>query len=179
MRFELGTFFTLNFEICLTFFHYFYRRFGSFTNHKVQSSKFQVQSSKKLVSLAYHLMLVHQLLPGRRLQEIEAAILAAAALAAHHGDDVARLADAEGIAGELLYPPDEIFYDYSLEAWIETLVVTLIETLVATLIETLVATLIETLVADRKCHGIGINHYLATIEKIAANPIHYHSVAFF
>ena len=136
-------------------------------------------------------MLVNQLLAGRRLQEIEAAILAAAALAAHHGDDVARLADAEGIAGELLYPPDEIFYDYSLEAWIEplvvtlietlieTLVATLIETLVATLIETLAATLIETLVANRKCHGIGINHYLATIEKIAANPIHYHSVAFF
>ena len=120
-------------------------------------------------------MLVNQLLAGRRLQEIEAAILAAAALTAHHGDDVARLADAEGIAGELLYPPDEIFYDYSLEAWIETLVVTLIETLVVTL----VATLIETLVVDRKCHGIGINHYLATIEKIAANPIHYHSVAFF
>ena len=142
---------------------------------------------KQLIGFAYHLMLVNQLLARRRLQEIEAAILAAAALAAHHGDDVARLADAEGIAGELLYPPDEIFYDYSLEAWIETLVVTLIETLietlVATLIETLVATLIatliETLVADRKCHGIGINHYLATIEKIAANPIHYHSVAFF
>ena len=104
-------------------------------------------------------MLVNQLLAGRRLQEIEAAILAAAALAAHHGDDVARLADAEGIAGELLYPPYEIFYDYSLEAWI--------------------ATLIETLVAERKCHGIGINHYLATIEKIAVNPIHYHPVASF
>ena len=118
---------------------------------------------KQLIGFAYHLMLVNQLLAGRRLQEIEAAILAAAALAAHHGDDVARVADAEGIAGELLYPPDEIFYDYSLEAWIETLVVTLI----------------ETLVVDRKCHGIGINHYLATIEKIAANPIHYHSVAFF
>ena len=146
---------------------------------------------KQLIGFAYHLMLVNQLLAGRRLQEIEAAILAAAALAAHHGDDVARVADAEGIAGELLYPPDEIFYDYSLEAWIETLVATLIETLVATLIETLVATLvatlietlvvtlIETLVVDRKCHGIGINHYLTTIEKIAANPIHYHSVAFF
>ena len=142
---------------------------------------------KQLIGFAYHLMLVNQLLAGRRLQEIEAAILAAAALAAHHGDDVARVADAEGIAGELLYPPDEIFYDYSLEAWIETLVVTLIETLVVTLIETLVvtlieplvATLIETLVADRKCHGIGINHYLATIEKIAVNPIHYHPVALF
>ena len=142
---------------------------------------------KQLIGFAYHLMLVNQLLAGRRLQEIEAAILAAAALAAHHGDDVARLADAEGIAGELLYPPDEIFYDYSLEAWIEALVVTLIETLVvtlieplvATLIETLVVTLIETLVVDRKCHGIGINHYLATIEKIAVNPIHYHPVALF
>ena len=104
-------------------------------------------------------MLVNQLLAGRCLQEIEAAIFAAAALAAYCGDDVARLADAEGIAREFLYLPDEIFYDYSLEAWI--------------------ATLTETLVAERKCHGIGINHYLATIEKIAANPIHYHSVAFF
>ena len=104
-------------------------------------------------------MLVNQLLAGRRLQEIEAAILAAAALAALHGDDVARLADAEGIAGEFLYPPYEIFYDYLLAERISTLVVTLI--------------------AERKCHGIGINHYLATIEKIAANPIHYHSVAFF
>jgi hypothetical protein len=90
---------------------------------------------------------------------IEAAILAAAALAAYHGDDVARLADAEGIARELLYLPDEIFYDYSLEAWI--------------------ATLVATLIAERKCHGIGINHYLATIEKIAVNPIHYHPVALF
>ena len=104
-------------------------------------------------------MLVNQLLAGRCLQEIEAAIFAAAALAAYCGYDVARLADAEGIARELLYLPDEIFYDYSLEAWI--------------------ATLIETLVAERKCHGIGINHYLATIEKIAVNPIHYHPVALF
>ena len=92
-------------------------------------------------------MLVNQLLAGRCLQEIEAAIFAAAALAAYCGDDVARLADTEGIAGELLYPPDEIFYDYSL--------------------------------AERKSHGIGINHYLATIEKIAVNPIHYHPVALF
>ena len=96
-------------------------------------------------------MLVNQLLAGRCLQEIEAAILAAAALTAHHGDDVARLADAEGIARKLVYPPDEIHHEY----------------------------ILAPLVAERKCHGIGINHYLATIEKIAANPIHYHSVAFF
>ena len=108
MRFELGTFFTLNFEICLTFFHYFYRRFGSFTNHKVQSSKFQVQSSKKLIRLAYHLMLVHQLLPGRRLQEIEAAILAATALTAHRRNDILHRIDENRIARQLLYPTDEI-----------------------------------------------------------------------
>ena len=108
-------------------------------------------------------MLVNQLLTGRRLQEIEAAILAAAALAANRGDDVARLADAEGIARELLYLPDEIFYDYSLAA----------------IAETLAAALVEALIAERKGHGIGINHYLATIEKIAVNPIHYHPVALF
>ena len=108
-------------------------------------------------------MLVNQLLAGRRLQEIEATILAAAALEAYCGYDVARLADAEGIARELLYLPDEIFYDYSLEAWITTLI----------------ETQTETLIAERKCHGIGINHYLATIEKIAVNPIHYHPVALF
>ena len=124
-------------------------------------------------------MLVNQLLAGWRLQEIEAAILAAAALAALRGDDVARLADTEGIAGKLLYPPYEIFYDYSLAKRISTLAVTLIPTLVAILIEPQVATLVATLIAERKCHGIGINHYLATIEKIAVNPIHYHPVALF
>ena len=108
-------------------------------------------------------MLVNQLLAGRRLQEIEAAILAAATLAAYRGNDVARLADTEGIAGEFLYPPDEIFYDYSLAA----------------MVETLAAALVEALIAERKGHGIGINHYLATIEKIAVNPIHYHPVALF
>ena len=108
-------------------------------------------------------MLVNQLLTGRRLQEIEAAILAAAALAAYRGDDVARLADTEGVARELLYLPDEIFYDYSLAA----------------IAETLAAALVEALIAERKGHGIGINHYLATIEKIAVNPIHYHPVALF
>lgn len=96
-------------------------------------------------------MLVNQLLAGRCLQEIEAAILAAAALAAYCGDDVARLADAEGIARKLVYPPDEIRHEY----------------------------ILAPLVAERKGHGIGINHYLATIEKIAVNPIHYHSVALF
>ena len=96
-------------------------------------------------------MLVNQLLAGRRLQEIEAAILAAAALAAYCGDNVARRIDAERIARKLVYPPDEIHREY----------------------------LLVPLVAKRMNHGIGINHYLATIEKIAVNPIHYHPVALF
>lgn len=105
--------------------------------------------SKQLVSLAYHLMLMHQLLPGWRLQEIEAAILAAAAPAAYHGDDETRRIDADRIARKLLYPTDEISHEYFLAP----------------------------LVAKRLNHGIGINHHLATIEKIAVNPIHYHPVA--
>lgn len=96
-------------------------------------------------------MLVNQLLAGRRLQEIEAAILAAAALAAYCGDNVARRIDAERIARKLVYPPDEIHREY----------------------------LLVPLIAKRMNHGIGVNHQLATIEKIAVNPIHYHSVALF
>ena len=96
-------------------------------------------------------MLVNQLLAGRRLQEIEAAILAAAALAAYCGDNVARRIDAERIARKLVYPPDEIHREY----------------------------LLVPLIAKRMNHCIGVNHYLATIEKIAVNPIHYHSVALF
>ena len=68
---------------------------------------FNVQCLKQLIRLAYHLMLMHQLLTGWRLQKIEAAILAAAAPAAHHGDDVARRIDENRVARKLLYPADE------------------------------------------------------------------------
>ena len=64
--------------------------------------------SKQLVSLAYHLMLMHHLLPGRRFQQIEAAILAAAALAAHRRNDILHRIDENRIARQLLYPTDEI-----------------------------------------------------------------------
>ena len=94
--------------ICLTFFHYFYRSFGSFANHKVQCSKFKVQSLEQLIRLAYHLMLMHHLLPGWGLQEIEAAILAATALTAHRRNDILHRIDANRIARQLLYPTDEI-----------------------------------------------------------------------
>ena len=94
--------------ICLTFFHYFHRRFGSFANHKVQSSKFKVPSLEQLVSLAYHLMLMHHLLPGRRFQQIEAAILAATALTAHRRNDILHRIDENRIARLLLYPTYEI-----------------------------------------------------------------------
>ena len=96
-------------------------------------------------------MLMHHLLPGWRLQEIEAAILAATAPAAHHRDDVARRIYANRIARKLLYPTDEISHEYFLAP----------------------------LVAKRLNHGIGINHHFAAIEKIAVNPIHYHPVTCF
>ena len=90
-------------------------------------------------------MLVHQLLPGRRLQEIEAAILAAAAPAAYHRDDETRRIDKNRIARQLLYPTYEISLSNYLAA----------------------------LIRD----GIPEHHHIATIEKIAVNPIHYHPVA--
>ena len=90
-------------------------------------------------------MLVHQLLPGRRLQEIEAAILAAAAPAAHRGDDVTRRINKDRIARKLLYPAYEIGLSNYLAA----------------------------LIRD----GITEHNHIATIEKIAVNPIHYHPVA--
>ena len=100
---------------------------------------------KQLIRLAYHLMLVHQLLPGRRFQQIEAAILAAAALAAHRRNDILHRIDANRIARLLLYPTYEISLSNYLAA----------------------------LIRD----GITEYNHIATIEKIAVNPIHYHPVA--
>ena len=116
---------------------------------KVPSSMFKVPSLEQLVSLAYHLMLMHHLLPGWRLQEIEAAILAAAALAAHRRNDILHRIDANRIARLLLYPT----YEISLSNYLAALVAALIR------------------------DGIPEHHHIATIEKIAVNPIHYHPVA--
>ena len=63
---------------------------------------------EQLVSLAYHLMLMHYLLPGWHLQEIEAAILATTALTAHRRNDILHRIDENRIARQLLYPTDEI-----------------------------------------------------------------------
>ena len=104
---------------------------------------------KQLIGFAYHLMLVNQLLAGRRLQEIEAAILAAAALAAHRRNDILHRIDANRIARLLLYPT----YEISLSNYLAALVAALIR------------------------DGIPEHHHIATIEKIAVNPIHYHPVA--
>ena len=102
---------------------------------------------KQLIRLAYHLMLMHHLLPGRRFQQIEAAILAAAALAARRRNDILHRIDANRIARLLLYPTYEISLSNYLAA----------------------------LIRD----GIPEHHHIATIEKIAVNPIHYHPVACF
>lgn len=100
---------------------------------------------KQLIRLAYHLMLMHHLLPGRRFQQIEAAILAAAALAAHRRNDILHRINANRIARLLLYPTYEISLSNYLAA----------------------------LIRD----GITEHNHIATIEKIAVNPIHYHPVA--
>ena len=96
-------------------------------------------------------MLMHHLLPGRRFQQIEAAILAAAALAAHRRNDILHRIDANRIARLLLYPT----YEISLSNYLAALVAALIR------------------------DGITEHHHLAAIEKIAVNPIHYHPVACF
>ena len=96
-------------------------------------------------------MLVHQLLPGRRLQEIEAAILAATALTAHRRNDILHRIDENRIARQLLYPT----YEISLSNYLAALVAALIR------------------------DGITEHHHIATIEKIAVNPIHYHPSACF
>ena len=94
-------------------------------------------------------MLVNQLLTGWRLQQIEAAILAAAALAANRRNDILHRIDANRIARLLLYPT----YEISLSNYLAALVAALIR------------------------DGITEHHHIATIEKIAVNPIHYHPVA--
>ena len=63
---------------------------------------------EQLKGFAYHLVLVNELLAGWRLQEIEAAILAAAALAADGWNDELHGVDAQRIARKLLYPAYEM-----------------------------------------------------------------------
>lgn len=104
---------------------------------------------KQLIRLAYHLMLMHHLLPGRRFQQIEAAILAAAALAADGWDDELHGVDAQRIARELLYPA----YEMRLEDALAALVLGLVN------------------------HRIGEYNHIATPEIFAVNPVHYHPVA--
>lgn len=82
-------------------------------------------------------MLVHQLLPGRRFQQIEAAILAAAAPTAYHRDDETRRIDKNRIARQLFYPT----YEISLSNYLAALVAALIR------------------------DGITEHHHIATIEK--------------
>ena len=104
---------------------------------------------EQLMGFTYHLVLMNKLLAGWRLQEIEAAILAAAALAAYGWDDELHGVDAERIARKLLYPA----YEMRLEDALATLVLGLVN------------------------HRIGENNHIATPEIFAVNPVHYHPVA--
>ena len=104
---------------------------------------------EQLMGFAYHLVLMNELLAGWRLQEIEAAILAAAALAADGWDDELHGVDAQRIARKLLYPA----YEMRLEDTLAALVLGLVN------------------------HRIGENNHIATPEIFAVNPVHYHPVA--
>ena len=104
---------------------------------------------EQLMGFAYHLVLMDELLAGWRLQEIEAAILAAAALAAYGWDDELHGVDAQRIARELLYPA----YEMRLEDTLAALVLGLVN------------------------HRIGENNHIATPEIFAVNPVHYHPVS--
>ena len=104
---------------------------------------------EQLKGFAYHLMLMNELLAGWRLQEIEAAILAAAALAADGWNDELHGVDAQRITRKLLYPA----YEMRLEDALAALVLGLVN------------------------HRIGENNHIATPEIFAVNPVHYHPVA--
>ena len=104
---------------------------------------------EQLKGFAYHLVLVDELLAGWRLQEIEAAILAATALAADGWDDELHGVDAQRITRKLLYPA----YEMRLEDALAVLVLGLVN------------------------HRIGENNHIATPEIFAVNPVHYHPVA--
>ena len=104
---------------------------------------------EQLKGFAYHLMLMNELLAGWRLQEIEAAILTAAALAAYGWNDELHGVDAQRIARKLLYPA----YEMRLEDALAALVLGLVN------------------------HRIGENNHIATPEIFVVNPVHYHPVA--
>ncbi len=104
---------------------------------------------EQLMGFAYHLVLMDELLAGWRLQEIEAAILAAAALAADGWNDELHGVDAQRIARKLLYPA----YEMRLEDALAALVLGLVN------------------------HRIGEYNHIATPEIFAVNPVHYHPVA--
>ena len=106
---------------------------------------------KQLMGFAYHLVLMNKLLAGWRLQKIEAAILAAAALAAYGWNDELHGVYAKRIARKLLYPA----YEMRLEDALAALVLGLVN------------------------HRIGENNHITTPEIFAVNPVHYHPVACF
>ena len=105
-------------------------------------------------------MLVDNGFSFRRAHEIEAAILAAAALAADGRNDVSLPAHANRIARHLLADSDEIGF-HPAAPHIRAF---------------LLPTHIFRLRSNEALYGIGKNYCLATVKNIAVNPVHYHSV---
>ena len=106
-------------------------------------------------------MLVDNGFSFHRAHEIEATILAAAALAADSRNNVSLPAHANRIARHLLDDSDEIGFHPAphIRAFL------------------LLLTRIFRLRSNEALYGIGKNYRLATVKNIAVNPVHYHSVA--
>ena len=131
------------------------------------SSLFVLHLSEELVSLAYHLMLVYELLSSPRSpDEIEAAILAATSLAAYGGDDVAQGVERNRIARQLLYPSDKV----SLHSYFAAQVL---------ILQVLILLVLALQIRILDNHRIGEDDDVASPEIIAIHPVHYHPIALF
>ena len=107
-------------------------------------------------------MLMHELLSSPRSpDEIEAAILAAASLAAHGRDDIAQRVERNRIARQLLYPSDKVSLYGDFTALVLILLVLALQ------------------IRILNNHRIGEDDDVASPEIIAVHPVHYHPIALF
>ena len=107
-------------------------------------------------------MLVNELLTSGGTHKIVAAILASASLAANGRNHILILANLDSIARHSHYPTDEVF---------------LLPSRVGVPHLYRLACVARHHRVALQLDGIGKNHHVSSLENIAVNPIHYHSVA--
>ena len=118
-------------------------------DYALKAREFFTLHLKKLVSLSYHLMLMHDLAATARLDEIISAILAAASLTTNRRNNVASSVEQDGVARQLLHLTDE---------------------------ESLIGRFETACLGRLAHHAVGKHDHVATLKYIAVHPIHYHSV---